>query len=84
LADENVWVGFLTEDVLFTPEPGSPKFHDHEEAAGLDRSVNVTDCPVTGDRGDQLKLAVGGPVMTAECITGVLEPDPLVAVSETA
>ena len=57
----------------------SPKDQDHDVGAPVERSVNETIWPTSGEEGEKVKSAVGGepppPVeTTTECMTGELEP----------
>jgi len=53
-ADENVWVGFCSVEVVVP----SPKFHD-QDVAPVEASVNVTSNGATPEVGDAVKLALG-------------------------
>jgi hypothetical protein len=70
--------------VFAPPDPGSPKFHDHDVGVFVDVSVKRTVCPTRGLPGEKVKLATGaGGVETVTCFVSGSEPPAFVAVRVT-
>jgi hypothetical protein len=69
----------VCDDVCAKPDPASPKSQAQAVGAGepVDRSVKKTDCPVTGENGEELKLAVGGAGVETVTLCWIGAPGPL-------